>query len=444
MGKKLFLAASFAATISFSAFASAACTEYTSSNSHHVAADRAYTCGYVYACAEGSGENLGFNNALTITTLKEDPEGYFEKGTCPAGEAPEVIGVVSINYTSEEPNKLTPKHIEIVDVDGDLDLLGALKVIVTTSRDDEPVSLNCEIAKVEGSATEFESTSCESYTAEQWGNYTFTPEVTDQQGNVAEGEPRIHTIRDGSERPEITSSSHTLDGTVLTITGTANDLDGDLDSVIIGVMPAYGDVCEGTYSFTCVVDTAAYPEIFIPGNPVTFEVYAKDSVGNMSDDVDVTIVIPELVQHAPTIDTHEYTVEGNIITFTGTASDLDGDLDRVVLTLGAAGGIVCDGAANFTCIFEAPRAGSYALGVVAVDSRDVFGEVAGPYEIIIEDQVCYTATNQEHIDAGRAELKYNVLVYALGSGDYLGMTSNTTSVEQQVQPGNWVKVDSCQ
>ena len=444
MGKKLFWAASFAATISFSAFASAACNEYEDSNSDHISAGRAEACGYFYACAIGSGDNLGFNNVFTMSTVKEESEGYFEKGSCPAGEAPEVTNIVAITYTPEEPNKLTPFDIEVVDVDGDLDELNALKVIVTTSRDDEPVTLNCEIASVEGSTTEFVSTSCDFYIAEQWGNYTFTPVVTDKQGNVAEGEPKIHTIRDGSEAPELTIVSDTLEGTVLTITGTATDIDGDVDRVLIGVMPAYGDVCEGTESFTCVVDTADYPEIFIPGNTVRFDVFARDSVDNMSNMESVTIVIPELVQHAPTIDTHEYTVEGNIITFTGTASDLDGDLDRVVLTLGAAGGIVCDGAANFTCVFEAPRAGSYALGVVAVDSRDVFGEVAGPYEIIIEDQVCYTATNQEHIDAGRAELLYGVLVYALGSGDYLGLTSNTTSVEQQTQPGNWVKVDSCQ
>ena len=437
MDKKfLFAAATLVASIASPIAANAACIEHTSSNSTHVSEGRAYVCNFWYACATGSNENLGFNNAFTTTTLKEDPADYFAEGTCPVfvGEAPE-IGAWGLQI--EEPN-FTAVDINVSDVDGDLQ---TLEMKVTNSRNDDVTILNCAFDFVDGSTVDYLGSACDTYVAPQWGNYTFTPVATDAQGNVTEGESATQRIQTGSAKPVLVLGSYNLDGTVLTVTGTASDLDGDLDRVVLGVMPAFGMVCEGTISFTCTTDVAEY---FTPGMTVVFDVFARDSVENMSNMEQFTIVIPEPVYHAPTIDTHEYTVSGNTITFTGTASDLDGDLDRVVLALGAAGGIVCDGAANFTCVFEAPGPGMYTLGVVAVDSRDVFGEMAGPYEIVIEDQVCYTATNQDHIDAGRAELKYGVLVYALGSGDYLGLTSNTTSVEQQVQPGNWVKVDSCQ
>ena len=440
MDKKfLFAAATLVASITSPIVANAACSEFTSSNPEHISAGRAYVCNYWYVCATGSDENIGMNYSFVETTLKEDPAGYFSEGTCPinVGEAPEVG---SWGLQIEEPN-FTAVDINVSDVDGDLQ---TLEMKVTNSRNDNVTILNCSFDLVEGSTVDYLGAACDTYVTPQWGNYTFTPVATDAQGNVTEGESATQRVQTGSSKPILVLGSYNLEGTVLTVTGTASDIDGDLDRVLLGVMPAFGMVCEGPSIFTCVVDTAEHPDIFIPGNTVGFDVFARDSVENMSNMEQFTIVIPEPVYHAPTIDTHEYTVSGNTITFTGTASDLDGDLDRVILTLGAAGGIVCDGAANFTCVFEAPGPGMYTLGVVAVDSRDVFGEVAGPYEIVISDQECYTATNQDHIDAGRAELKYNVLVYALGSGDYLGMTTNTTSLELQVQPGNWVKVDSCQ
>ncbi len=435
MNKKFFFAAAaLAASISAPMAANATCNEYTSSNSAHVSAGRAYVCNYWYVCATGSDENIGFNSAYTTTTLKEDPEGYFAEGTCPVdiGEAP-VVGAWALQI---EETSYIPTNVEITDVDGDLETLA---FEVTNDRNDDVSTLNCAFDLDEGSTTEYTG-SCDTYVVPQWGNYTFTPIATDAQGNVAYGEPSTQNNKVGSTAPVVLLGAYNLEGTVLTVTGTASDIDGDIDDVVLGVMPAFGMVCEGTNTFTCTVDTVEY---FPVGSTIGFEVYARDSVGNYSNSESFTIVIPEPVQHAPTIDTHEYTVEGNVVTFTGTASDLDGDLDRVVLTLGAAGGIVCEGTANFTCTYEVPGPGTYALGVVAIDSRDVFGEVAGPYEIVIEDQVCFTATNQEHIDAGRAELMYGILVYAVGSGDYLGMTSNTTSLEQQTQPGNWVKVTSC-
>ncbi len=58
------------------------CVDNSSSNYSHVMAGRAYVCGFWYACAEGSGDNLGFYNVYSYSTLTETSEGYFSEGSC--------------------------------------------------------------------------------------------------------------------------------------------------------------------------------------------------------------------------------------------------------------------------------------------------------------------------------------------------------------------------
>ncbi len=55
---------------------------------------------------------------------------------------------------------------------------------------------------------------------------------------------------------------------------------------------------------------------------------------------------------------------------------------------------------------------------------------------------CGEATNQTHIDAGRATLQYNVLVYANGSDEYLGMTTDTKMI-QETSAGYFQTATSC-
>jgi hypothetical protein len=56
--------------------------------------------------------------------------------------------------------------------------------------------------------------------------------------------------------------------------------------------------------------------------------------------------------------------------------------------------------------------------------------------------VCFTDKNSAHAAAGRTAVKYNMLYYALGSNDYLGLSSTTTSLEE-VSVNHWKKVPTC-
>ena len=347
--KNLFIAtAGLIASISTPIIANATCTEHTSSNSAHVAAGRAYTCGTwnAYACAIGSDENLGLNNSFNITTMKEEG-GVFSEGTCPvvSNSAP----VINDSYALQvDDPEYTPQDIKVTDIDGDD--LETLQVMVTNSRNDEVDYINCEFEELNAEKTEYRSTVCDTYPAPDWGTYAFTPIATDKYGNESEGLTMSQNSQVGSTAPTSAMSSYNLNGTVLTVTGIANDIDDDLDRIILGAGVAFGIVCEGTTNWTCTVETTDY---FNPGQEVQFMVYARDSVENMSDIQYFTITTPE---------------------------------------------------------------------------------ASGP--------VCVTATNADHKDAGRAELKFVSLYYALGSGNYLGLATNTTSLEEQTD-GSWVKVANC-
>lgn len=61
---------------------SSTCSDITSSNYAHVQANRATTNGY-YTFSIGSGENMGFYNIYSSTTLAETSANYYEIGSCP-------------------------------------------------------------------------------------------------------------------------------------------------------------------------------------------------------------------------------------------------------------------------------------------------------------------------------------------------------------------------
>lgn len=412
-----------------------ACEDFTATVSSHENAGRAYsvtettgeTCWGTFCYggtttttwyAQGSDENLGTKGNTTVT-LRTSENGFIT-GNCPTDPQPPVIE----SYEISELNNYKAVVTGIAsDADGDIDRvvlgLGVLTGVV------------CE------------------------GTTNFTCTIDYNEHNVSVGNPLGVTLaawdsrdvrseeviqfsitRPENQAPVVVSAHASTSGNVVTITGSASDADGsdDIKEVIL-----YGEgggiYCEGTASFICTVaDT--------PEGEYTWQVKAVDNKGNESQLKNVSFAITG--NSAPTIDSHQYTVDGLTVTFTGTASDVDGNLDRVVLALGAAGGVICDGTANFTCTWTAPQAGTYALGVVAIDSMDVFSNQAGPYPIELTDgPACFTATNQEHVDAKRATLRYNILAYAIGSDDYLGMAGDTTSLEE-TSSGVWSKVSSCE
>ncbi len=138
----------------------------------------------------------------------------------------------------------------------------------------------------------------------------------------------------------------------------------------------------------------------------------------------------------------------NRAVITGTVSDANDDIDRVVLGIGIVTGVECTGTTNFTCTldfasYDIPVGTEMSYTLVAWDQAEATSNVVN-FTMTRPEQpafTCVSDTNQAHIDAGRAELRYNVLVYANGTDDYLGQATDSTSL-QQVE-GGWQKVTSC-
>jgi hypothetical protein len=55
---------------------------------------------------------------------------------------------------------------------------------------------------------------------------------------------------------------------------------------------------------------------------------------------------------------------------------------------------------------------------------------------------CVRAANSAHVQAGRAT-QWLVFVFAAGTGQYLGLTSQTTSLQQGTSPSSWSMVAAC-
>lgn len=56
---------------------------FTDTNYNHVAQQRAQLCSVGFACAKGSGDNLGLFNVFVASSIVESPPGFFKKGSCP-------------------------------------------------------------------------------------------------------------------------------------------------------------------------------------------------------------------------------------------------------------------------------------------------------------------------------------------------------------------------
>ncbi len=228
------------------------------------------------------------------------------------------------------------------------------------------------------------------------------------------------------------------------VTGTASDADGDIDRVVLGLGAVTGITCEGTINFTCTLDYSVH-NIEV-GAAFGVSLAAWDSRDTVSNVEQFTITRPEQqAEVAPVIENVQYTVSGQNLTVTADITDADGDLEfAVVVRVDDIGGIDCvnSGGDQYTCTVENLPADTYTW---KVDAEDIAGNRTSSesFTVTIEEAgSCFTTSNSDHGAANRATLKYNVLYYANGSNDYLGLSGDTISLEE-TSAGVWTKVTSC-
>ena len=320
------------------------CSEVTDTNVNHEAASRAYsetvlegqTCWGTYCWggtetttwyAVGSGDELGTNGS-SETTLHEYMVDKYATGNCPGDITPtNSAPLITLNGASEITINLGENFIDP----------GA------TATDAEDGDLTAEIV-----ITGFVDTN-------SIGAYTLTYTATDSGGlsdsktrtvNVV-SEPTNSCIEytdtiSNHETAERAYSTEECEGTLwlgvcygsMVTTWFANGSNENLGN-------------NGSATVTLIEDNGSFSTGTCPTDPVA----------------------PVLVSYEVASNTNTQAV------ITGIASDEDGDIDRVVLGLGAASGFNCEGTTNFTCTLVwddwSIEVGSEAdLSVSAWDSRN--------------------------------------------------------------------------
>ncbi len=268
-----------------------------------------------------------------------------------------------------------------------------------------------------------------SYTPDFYGRREFRIRVVDNNGNTDISE--VNTFV--STAPVVIQTNQVqVNGTTALVSGTATDAEDDIVQIEVSMDGGDYVICNGTTSWNCTFAGLTYGNHSYKVRGLDENTYANN---NVNYGFNVTPALPQ-------IDNYDYSFDGNSLVVTGTASDADGDLSQVTLTADQIQ-IQCTGTTSFTCIL--PNLVEGTTYNVSLSAQDAYGNVSTATEFSATYEVsssCFTTTNSEHINAARAELKYNVLVYALGSGNYLGMGGDTTSLEE-TSAGVWTKVTSC-
>ncbi len=396
--------------------ASGVCEEITSSNSAHVDAGRAYsqtTTSWWWSTttyyAQGSADNLG-TIASTQTTLFSTTEGVWEKGNCPEGTAP-VVKTMTIE-----------QNVANVRVSG-----------TAIDADQDYVQVEVELND-NGQWLVADGLSAWTYDFGELsaGSYTVKARAIDQQGLVSDEVSDSFEVS-GPSAPVINGYNVYRDITTVKIDVDVTDVNDDIAQLTMYI--------DGI-AIECEIDSLyCQAGDLVKGETYQISLVAVDATG-LSSDVYGPFEYAMPTDNAPSIITvGDYSYSDGVMTISGTASDIDGDLRTIFI--GMAGMYMpCEGLENWTCAVGLSP-GVYDLEIKA---RDTYRNESESFYFTAELEdglVCITATNADHLSAGRATEKYGVLYYAVGSNDYLGLGSATTSLEQ-VSEGNWSKVSSCQ
>ena len=405
------------------------CDSFSTSLSTHKTAGRAYTetetsggtCWGTFCWgqtttttyyAQGSDEELGNLASTTVTLIETAPGYYTTQGVCAGGSD-------------------LPPVIEIVGEINDYILVGSTYEdagAVATDREDGDISTNITISGYVDTNTV--------------GNYPLTYEVTDSAGNQAVKITRFVNVRDNDGAPHIylvpVDEKLGTDSFAKITKGAQwiepgyyawDMIDGDLTSQINA--PSLDTNNDGFTALKYTVTdsqgntTTEYRNVAVLDQNKPFIMSSKTPMNRN------TFTSADLVEY--TEDMQDYDENENCTYYNITSMPVD-QADGVNGTITSTGEVnLCE-------------AGVYDINLSFTDT-DGFTDTQTIRVTVIgepgSDLTCATANNTDHIAAGRATLKYNVLVYANGSNDYLGMSSDTTSLEE-TSAGNWTKVTSCQ
>lgn len=401
------------------------CDNFTATLAEHESAGRAYsltkttsqTCWGTFCWggtttttyyAEGSAEELG-TISTTVATLTETSSGNFSTaGACAGGN--DLPPVITLNGEMNDYIILGTQYQKP----------GA----TATDSEDGDISSNITIAG--------------SVNVNIVGNYPLTYEVTDSAGNNAVKVTRFVNVRetDGTPQVYISPVDEKIAGTELVFheKGTSwnepgyfawDRIDGDLTSQ--ATVDSFDTNIEGFHVITYKA-TDSKGNAGIAQRTVAVLDANKPFIMSTDNPYDVsTFSSDDLVEYSRAVE--EINEYGNCPKFSMFSMPVDLE-DKTSLSVTSSGEVnLCE-------------AGIYDINLNVTDNDGYTDTQIVRVTVSDGSSSCVTAQNTDHVTTGRAELKYNVLVYANGSQNYLGMSSDTSSLEE-TSDGTWTKVTTC-
>ena len=242
------------------------------------------------------------------------------------------------------------------------------------------------------------------------GTYEVTYNVSDAAGNPADEVIRTVIVLDAPQCTDFTdtAANHAAAGRAYSETTTEGQT-------------CYGTICWG-------------------GTEVT-RWYANGSNDDMGTNGNATVTLKEIengfeIGACPAEPTAPVIVSYDVVTLdyykaviTGVASDADGDIDRVVLGLGAVTGLICEGTTNFTCNlnwddYGFQVGGEISLSVAAYDTREEVSNIE-----------TFLVTRPEAQAPAISNIQHSI------SGSMLTITLDVADVEDDIDVVQIVRVD---
>lgn len=399
-----------------------ACTEYTDTLANHVAAGRMYTetsggwwwmPGTTTYYTVGAGIGYGTDGSRVITII-EDPEnpGQYIEGECPDEPQPPVIETFNVSIVGEE-------------------------VTVTGTASDPDNDIISVMIYVNGGGFECEGTTNWTCPVQTFAPGTHSVAVKAVDSRLVDSQMETITFEIlEPTAPVINVSSTSVSLGALNVRATITDVNNDLREVILG-FPERGVQCGNSGTIDCDFDVSELE----PGDYVA-QLIAVDNANNITVE-NIAFTISQGT--APVITDVQHDVTNQQMIVTANITDAENDIIYVRLEYAdQIGQLDCENTSGstYTCDLTYHQVGTYNFMVTAGDNQGN-RTLSDSFEVtFVEAPTCFTSTNSEHIDGGRAYMLYNILVYAQGSGTYLGLPTATSSLEETSE-GVWTVVTSC-
>jgi poly(hydroxyalkanoate) depolymerase family esterase len=211
---------------------------------------------------------------------------------------------------------------------------------------------------------------------------------------------RNHTLS-GNRAPEIGIEVQ-VHGSQAEVVGQASDPDGTVRAVEVIFELRDGDGFEphGRFAVEAGFDAFTVSSGDLPGGVYRIHAIATDDAGASSASETRLVAIDHEI-HAPVVGDLTANVTGNLVAITGNATDADGDLEAVVVSVGQRVETAGQGEDGFRARFEDVAAGSHTAVAKAVDALGQTGTATVDFAVAYTPPPAATGSIQAHCEAGR-------------------------------------------